>query len=110
MIRTPAYQFTMDPLSGTDYEKLVAIKKAVASANHFANQEYKYAMERFEKGYGTKPTKPSLFRVSQKARLGKKSPFASFYKNRTTFRGYGNPFQSIKLEHAARIDVYIHRK
>lgn len=108
--RSPAYQFTIDPKSTTDNERLLALKKAVKSINSFAKAEYEFAVKSFKRGYRDEmPAEPKLYRVSQKCRLGRNNPAAPIYRSKPTFWGYGD-YQSIKMEHAQRIDVYIHRR
>ena len=109
--RTASYVFTADPMSTSDMDKIAIVRKTVSVGNSRAMQEYKYAMKSYERGYRAEmPTKPKLYRVSLKGRLGRNNPAADIYKNKPTFWGRFGDYQSIKLEHAQRIDVYVHAR
>ena len=92
--RTPAYVFTVDPKSPEDMKKVENLRALVKRANH-ANREI---------GEGT------VLRVCLKARLGKNNPAAQLYRDKVDYWGNKGYFQSIKLEHAQRIDVYVQRR
>jgi len=87
--RTNAYAFTADPMSVVDMEKIALLRKVVANMNKDEMLRIKW-----------NPTaKPRLKRVCLKARLGVGNPAAPKYRHQW--------IKSIKLEDAARIDVYI---
>ena len=97
--RTSAYIFTADPLSVSDMQQIEIVRKTVRASNARAIQSAKWSGK-----------KPELFRVCLKGRIGKNNPFASIYRNKTTYWGRKGHFQSIKLEHAQHIDVYVQRR
>ena len=97
--RTDAYVFTADPLSVVDMQQIEIVRKTVKVANDRARREAKWRGE-----------KPKLYRVCLKGRIGKNNPFATIYRNKTTYWGRKGDYQSIKLEHAQRIDVYVQRR
>lgn len=97
--RTNAYVFTADPLSVTDMQQIEIVRKTVAISNAYARRDAKWKGE-----------KPKQFRVTLKARLGKNNPHAHVYRNKVTYWGIKSNYQSIKLEHAQRIDVYVQRR
>jgi hypothetical protein len=108
--RTDSYVFTADPLSTVDMAQIEIVRKTVKVANSRALQEYKYAVKSYQRGYSSQmPKKPKLYRVSLKARLGRNNPNADIYKSKITRWGFGD-YQSIKLEHAQRIDIYVHAR
>jgi hypothetical protein len=93
-----AYIMTADVNSVNDMRQIEIVRKTVSSSNAQAMFAYKQAM-RFNRDVA----KPNLFRVVLKARLGKNNPaYAAKYKNQW--------IKSIKLEDAARIDVYVHAR
>ncbi len=109
--RTDSYVFTADPLSTTDMAQIAIVRKTVKAANARAMEEYKYAVQSYKRGYSaTMPKKPKLYRVSLKARLGRNNPAADIYKSKPTYWGRFGDYQSIKLEHAQRIDIYVHAR
>lgn len=95
-LRTDSYIMTADPLSANDMQQIEIVRKTVSIANKRAKAAAKW-----------KGTKPVLYRVCLKARLGRDNPNADIYRNKTTFWGRKGDYQSIKLEHAQRIDVYV---
>lgn len=97
--RTDSYVFTADPLSVVDMQHIEIVRKTIKVANARARQEAKWRNE-----------KPKLYRVCLKARLGRGNPAADIYRNKVTFWGRKGDYQSIKLEHAQRIDVYVQRR
>ena len=46
--------------------------------------------------------------VKLQARLGKDSPYASIYKDDRRRTWY--PYQTIKLEHGSRFDIYVYER
>ena len=97
--RTDAYIFTADPMSVVDMQQIVIVRKTIRVANARARREAKWKGE-----------KPKLYRVCLKARLGRNNPDADIYRSKTTYWGRKGDYQSIKLEHAQRIDVYVQRR
>lgn len=89
--RTPNYIFTADPMSVNDMQQINIVRKTVRTSNVLAKQRAKWTGE-----------KPVIYRVCLKARLGKKNPAYAKYR--------GQWIQSIKLEDAARIDVYVQER
>ena len=89
--RTPAYLFTADPASAGDMDMISTVRKTVSAMNTLSRQSVKYS-----------GGIPKLFRICLKARLGKKNPAAAKYSKQW--------IQSIKLEDAQRIDVYIQER
>lgn len=94
--RTDSYIMTADPLSANDMQQIEIIRKTVSIANKRAKAVSKW-----------KGTKPVLYRVCLKARLGRNNPDANIYREKTTIWGRKGNYQSIKLAHAQRIDVYV---
>lgn len=90
--RTSAYIFTADPLSVSDMQQIELVRKTVRASNARAIESAKWSGK-----------KPELFRVCLKGRIGKNNPFAPIYRSK-------GDYQSIKLEHAQRIDVYVQRR
>jgi hypothetical protein len=90
--RTPNYIFTADPMSVNDMQQINIVRKTVRTSNILAKQRAKYSGE-----------KPVIYRVCLKARLGKGNPASVFYRTRSDY-------QSIKLEDAQRIDVYVQER
>lgn len=97
--RTDSYIFTADPLSVSDMQQIELVRKTVRVTNQRARQDAKWRGE-----------KPKLYRVCLKARLGRDNPAAGIYRSKTTYWGRKGDYQSIKLEHAQRIDVYVQRR
>lgn len=97
--RTSAYIMTADPLSVSDMQQIEIVRKTVRASNSRARQAAKWSGK-----------KPELYRVCLKARLGVGNPAAPIYRNKTTYWGRKGDYQSIKLEHAQRIDVYVQRR
>ena len=97
--RTDSYIFTADPLSANDMQQIELVRKTVRVTNARAKRDAKWRGE-----------KPKLYRVCLKARLGRGNPAAVIYRNKTTYWGRRGDYQSIKLEHAQRIDVYVQRR
>lgn len=90
--RTPNYIFTADPMSVNDMQQIEIVRKTVRTSNILARGRAKWKGE-----------KPVIYRVCLKARLGKGNPASEFYRTRSDY-------QSIKLEHAQRIDVYVQER
>lgn len=97
--RTDSYIFTADPLSSNDMQQIQLVRKTVAASNKIARRNAKWS--------GKTPT---IYRVCLKARIGKNNPDAHIYREKVTFWGRKGDYQSIKLEHAQRIDVYVQRR
>jgi hypothetical protein len=97
--RTDSYIFTADPLSANDMQQIEIVRKTVAVSNKLARQSAKWKGE-----------KPAIYRVTLKGRIGRNNPDAHIYRNKTTYWGRKGDYQSIKLEHAQRIDVYVQRR
>ena len=97
--RTDSYIFTADPLSSSDMQQIQLVRKTVAASNKIAKQAAKWS--------GKTPT---IYRVCLKGRIGKNNPDAYIYREKVTFWGRKGDYQSIKLEHAQRIDVYVQRR
>ena len=97
--RTDSYIFTADPLSVLDMQQIELVRKTVATSNKLARRDAKWRGE-----------KPVIYRVCLKARIGKNNPNADIYRNKQTYWGRMGNYQSIKLEHAQRIDVYVQRR
>lgn len=97
--RTDSYIFTADPLSVNDMQQVEIVRKTVAVSNKLARQHAKWTGE-----------KPRIFRVTLKGRIGKNNPFAYIYREKRTYWGRKGDYQSIKLEHAQRIDVYVQQR
>lgn len=97
--RTDSYIFTADPLSVSDMQQIELVRKTVRVTNQRARQDAKWRGE-----------KPKLYRVCLKARLGRGNPAADIYRSKITYWGRKGDYQSIKLEHAQRIDVYVQRR
>ena len=97
--RTDSYIFTADPLSVVDMQQIEIVRKTIRVANARAKRDAKWRGE-----------KPKLYRVCLKARLGRGNPAAVIYRNKSTYWGRKGDYQSIKLEHAQRIDVYVQRR
>lgn len=97
--RTDSYIFTADPMSVNDMQQIAIVRKTVAVSNKLARQRAKWTGE-----------KPTIYRVCLKARLGRNNPDADIYRNKKTYWGRKGDYQSIKLEHAQRIDVYVQRR
>jgi hypothetical protein len=86
--RTDSYVMTADPMSVNDMQQIEIVRKTVRTSNTLAKQRAKYS-----------GITPVLYRVCLKARLGKGNPAYAKYRNQWV--------QSIKLEDAQRIDVYV---
>lgn len=97
--RTDSYVFTADPLSVNDMQQIEIVRKTVAVSNKMARRDAKWKGE-----------KPVIYRVTLKGRIGRNNPDAHIYRNKITYWGRKGDYQSIKLEHAQRIDVYVQRR
>ena len=97
--RTDSYIMTADPMSVNDMQQIALVRKTVAASNKLARQRAKY--------FGGAPV---IYRVCLKGRLGRNNPAAGIYRNKPTYWGRKGDYQSIKLEHAQRIDVYVQRR
>jgi len=89
MRTSKAYLFTADVLCVSEMQEIERVRSAIAITNKNIRDRAKRT--------GNK--KPITYRVCLKARLGKNNPAASKYRNQW--------IQSIRLEDAQRIDVYI---
>jgi len=94
--RTSAYVFTADPLSADSMQQINLVQASVRAINAFNKLT----------------SNPKRFRVS---RLGKNNPAAVNYQRtqrlvNRSFYPWTNPYQTIKLADAQRIDVYIHSR
>jgi hypothetical protein len=89
--RTDSYIFTADPMSVNDMQQIEIVRKTIAVANKRARASAKWSL-----------TTPKIYRVCLKARLGKGNPAYAKYR--------GQWVQSIKLEDAQRIDVYVQER
>ena len=85
-----SYQFTVDPMSTSDMERVKSLKEFVKNMNaQFPNNE--------------------ALRVCLKGRLGRNNPNAFKYHKGGERRGYGaHAYQSISLKDASRYDVYVY--
>jgi hypothetical protein len=86
MTRSSSYKFTFDPSDDAGWESVHSFRKDIKKIN----EEYK------------KNNVDVILRVCLKGRLGENNPNSKYYKNRT--------YQTIKLQHASRIDVYVYER
>jgi len=92
--RTSAYVFTADPLSADSMQQINLVQASVRAVNAF-----------------NKLTGNSQrLRVSLKGRLGKNNPAAIKYRKATRTYPWSNPYQTVSIADAQRIDVYIHSR
>ena len=99
--RTEAYVMTADVNSVGDMAQIEIVRKTVATSNKIARTAHKHACRYAMFKGEPEPKAPMLYRVSLKARLGKNNPaYEAKYKQQW--------IKAIKLEDAARIDVYVH--
>lgn len=82
-----SYRFSFDVNDQAGYEKLESLRKEIAIRNR--------AGERL--------------RVCVKGRLGQDNPAAIIYQERAKRMAFG-AYQTIKLEHAGRFDVYVYMR
>ena len=83
-----AYRFSFNVNDQDGYVKLEALRKEIAKRNK-------------EGGFKQ--------RVCVKGRLGENNPSAVIYKDRAKRQKFG-AYQTIKLEHASRFDVYVYMR
>jgi hypothetical protein len=95
--RTDNYVMTVDPMSVTDAEKVSALRKTISAMNKVERKRVARKLQ-----YSGVRENPIVWRVCLKGRLGKNNPAAAKYKDQW--------IQSIKLEDATRIDVYVQRR
>ncbi len=106
MIRTEknrnskAYIATIDPTDETDQSWLKQLRKQVSQMNKFRKEhELDTFWSRGGNGLMRKAT-----RVTLKPRIGKNNPNREKYRTRSGWLNY----QTVYLEDAQRIDVYVH--
>lgn len=97
--RTDAYVFTADPLCSDSMRQIDLVQATVRAVN---------ARNKLSGN-------PKRFRVSLKGRLGRNNPNAAKYQHaqrliNRNFYPWTNPYQTIKLADAQRIDVYVHSR
>ena len=86
--KSSSYRFTFNVNDQAGYEKLEALRKEIAKQNKEGGER---------------------LRVCVKGRLGEDNPAAIIYQElakRTVYSVY----QTIKLEHASRFDVYVYMR
>ena len=82
-----SYRFSFDVNDQAGYEKLESLRKEIAIRNRGGER----------------------LRVCVKGRLGENNPAAVIYQERAKRRVSG-AYQTIKLEHAGRFDVYVYMR
>ena len=82
-----SYRFTFAVNDQAGYEKLESLRKEIAIRNRGGER----------------------LRVCVKGRLGKDNPAAIIYQERAKRMTFG-AYQTIKLEHAGRFDVYVYMR
>ena len=82
-----SYRFTFAVNDQAGYEKLESLRKEIAIRNRGGER----------------------LRVCVKGRLGENNPAAVIYQDRAKRRSFG-AYQTIKLEHASRFDVYVYMR
>lgn len=97
--RSSSYIFTADPSSEEGQFQIEIVRKTVEISNKIAQRQAKYL-----------GIKPVLSRVCVKGRLGVDNPNAQIYRDKVTFWGRKGDYQSIKLAHAQRVDVYVYTR
>lgn len=81
------YRFTFAVNDRAGYEKLESLRKEIAIRNRGGER----------------------LRVCVKGRLGENNPAAIIYQERAKRMAFG-AYQTIKLEHAGRFDVYVYMR
>lgn len=104
--RSNSYQFTADPMSSMDMEKIETLKKCVKSMNASTRREYQYQLERWSAGYCGKPSKPTYYRVRLMGRGARKTAYQDWIANGgyKIWSGYAS---YLPQKYASRFDVYI---
>lgn len=92
--RTSAYVFTADPLSCDSMYQINLVQASVRAVNAF----------------NKRTGNSQRLRISLRGRLGKDNPAAVKYRLATRTYLLGNPYQTIAIADAQRIDVYIHSR
>lgn len=82
-----SYRFTFAVNDRAGYEKLESLRKEIAIRNRGGER----------------------LRVCVKGRLGENNPAAIIYQERAKRMAFG-AYQTIKLEHAGRFDVYVYMR
>ena len=82
-----SYRFSFDVNDQAGYEKLESLRKEIAIRNRGGER----------------------LRVCVKGRLGEDNPAAIIYQERAKRMTFG-AYQTIKLEHAGRFDVYVYMR
>ncbi len=82
-----SYRFTFAVNDRAGYEKLESLRKEIAIRNRGGER----------------------LRVCVKGRLGENNPAAVIYQERAKRQAFG-AYQTIKLEHASRFDVYVYMR
>ena len=82
-----SYRFSFDVNDQAGYEKLESLRKEIAIRNRGGER----------------------LRVCVKGRLGENNPAAIIYQERAKRMTFG-AYQTIKLEHAGRFDVYVYMR
>ena len=82
-----SYRFTFAVNDQAGYEKLESLRKEIAIRNRGGER----------------------LRVCVKGRLGENNPAAVIYQERAKRMAFG-AYQTIKLEHAGRFDVYVYMR
>ena len=82
-----SYRFSFDVNDQAGYEKLESLRKEIAIRNRGGER----------------------LRVCVKGRLGENNPAAIVYQERAKRMTFG-AYQTIKLEHASRFDVYVYMR
>lgn len=82
-----SYRFSFDVNDQAGYEKLESLRKEIAIRNRGGER----------------------LRVCVKGRLGENNPAAIIYQERAKRMAFG-AYQTIKLEHAGRFDVYVYMR
>lgn len=82
-----SYRFSFDVNDQVGYEKLESLRKEIAIRNRGGER----------------------LRVCVKGRLGENNPAAIIYQERAKRMAFG-AYQTIKLEHAGRFDVYVYMR
>ena len=86
--KSSSYRFTFNVNDQAGYEKLEALRKEIAESNKEGGER---------------------LRVCVKGRLGEDNPAAIVYQERAKRMTFG-AYQTIKLEHAGRFDVYVYMR
>ena len=85
--KSSSYRFSFDVNDQAGYEKLESLRKEIAIRNRGGER----------------------LRVCVKGRLGENNPAAIIYQERAKRMTFG-AYQTIKLEHAGRFDVYVYMR